>query len=172
MALLVDLTGQRFGRLLVLSRVPNHTKNGAAWQCLCDCGVVKAISTLNLRTKKKPTRSCGCLHREDLARRNYRHGLRHTRIYEVWKTMIQRCTNPRSRYWYCYGGRGITVCEEWRSSAEAFIEWALANGYERGLTIDRLDNDAGYSPSNCQWITNAANTAKRNKEYAVNVRNR
>jgi hypothetical protein len=84
---------------------------------------------------------------------NYKHGMRHTRIYNIWRSMRQRCSNPNCINYHNYGGKGITVCDEWNDSFELFYEWAKKSGYKDGLTLDRKDADGNYEPSNCRWAT-------------------
>ena len=89
----------------------------------------------------------------------------YSRVYNIWRCMKQRCYNKNNSRYYLYGGRGITVCDEWKDNSKTFIDWALSNGYSDDLEIDRIDNDLGYSPDNCQWITRKENIAKKNKPY-------
>ena len=88
-----------------------------------------------------------------------------SRLYNIWQGMKQRCYNKKNSHYYLYGGRGITVCDEWKNNSKAFIDWALSHGYADNLEIDRKDNDLGYCPENCQWITRSENIAKKNKPY-------
>ena len=155
---LEDLTGQRFGRLTVLQRAPNRAR-GTFWLCRCECGVEKEVNAAKLKSGN--TVSCGCRRAEGLGDAMRTHGMTETRIYRTWSKMKSRCNNPTDHCYPVYGGRGITVCQEWNDSFETFYEWAIRHGYTDELTIDRIDNDKGYSPDNCQWITLSANAGKQ-----------
>lgn len=174
----IDLTGQRFGRLTVIERAGTQCGH-VLWCCVCDCGNHVLSPSGDLRTGK--IKSCGCEKKKRAASmakmagkargdQMRKHGLSGTRLYNVWKAMRERCNNPNDKYYPDYGGRGIRVCPAW-DDFEAFFEWAMKSGYDPNApfgecTIDRIDNDKGYEPSNCRWITltgQANNRRKRKK---------
>lgn len=163
-----DLTGQRFRRLLVIEDSGKRNKWGKAmWRCKCDCGNMVTIYSGSLSSGH--TKSCGCLNREMASIRcrarnnNLKHGDarqgRITKLYGVWTGMKERCSNSLGWAYKYYGGKGISICDEWKEYTP-FKIWALNNGYDIGLTIDRIDNNDNYRPGNCQWITQAENTIK------------
>lgn len=156
----LNLIGQKFGRLMVISEAPKQ-KRCIQWNCLCDCGAKTIVSTSNLRAGY--TKSCGCLHLEIISLRNGTHHQTKTRLFHIWMGMKARCQNPNSPAWENYGGRGIRVCGEWLSNFESFAKWAKAHGYDDSLSLDRINVNGNYDPSNCRWTTarqQARNTRK------------
>ena len=180
MARRTDVIGQKFGLLTAIQYVGKY-RNDNLVECVCECGntAVRRQSQL----KAGGAKSCGCLKRKaaienskkrgDISGKNnpnYRHGFEGTKIIHVWKSMQDRCYNPKCVSYKNYGARGISVCDEWRNDRAAFCRWALDNGYEEGLSIDRIDNDGNYSPENCRWVTRAVQNTNRRKAVCSGAR--
>ena len=162
-----DLTGRRFGRLTVVERAPDDDHGNILWYCKCDCGGEKRTRS-NALTSGKAT-SCGCVQKRRAAEAHTRHGCHGSRLYNIWSNMKGRCNTKSCSFYERYGGRGITVCDEWRDSFEAFRDWALANGYRDDLSIDRIDNDGPYSPGNCRWSTEEVQSRNRSTTAVITV---
>lgn len=146
-----NLEGKRFGRLVAIEMAGYTEKDKKIlWKCRCDCGNEKIVRARGLTSGH--TRSCGCLASEYIKEKLTTHGKCHTRLHNIWKSMIERCTRKTHEAYHNYGGRGITICDEWKKF-EPFYEWGIANGYDDKLTLDRIDVNGNYEPSNCKWST-------------------
>jgi hypothetical protein len=156
--------GDRFGKLVVIEEAASRwykLPSGRLYRvrvvkCKCDCGNEVVVELGSLRSEH--TSSCGCGRLEKITT----HGLTEHKLYRIWAEMKARCCNPKQQFFHRYGGRGITVCEEWIDDFKAFHDWAMDNGYREGLQIDRIDNNKGYFPDNCRFVTCQENA--NNKE--------
>lgn len=158
----IDITGQRYGRLVAIRSHHNDGKR-EYWECKCDCGNTVIVRKSHLRAGK--ILSCKCQRKENSIKAlSTVRGLSKTRLHRIWQNMRNRCyykNLPEFKYW---GGRGITVCNEWKNSFLAFYDWSMANGYNDNLSIDRIDVDGNYCPDNCRWAT----AAEQQKNRRVN----
>lgn len=147
-----DLTGVLFGRLSVIKESEERTSSGEVmWICKCECGNEKSVASRSLT--KGLTKSCGCLQREVVSKSSSSHGKCGTRLHEIWRNMKRRCYNENATGYDTYGGKGVSICNEWLEDFENFYKWSMKNGYSDNLTIDRINVDGDYEQSNCRWAT-------------------
>lgn len=164
----IDLTGMRFGKLVAVSIArKSETGTRVYWNCSCDCGGNRVVSNDHLRNGD--TTDCGCT-RKHISHWQ-KHGMYNSRLYRIWSLMKERCYNPKRKEYGNYGGRGISVCDDWKE-AKRFFEWAFANGYSDELTLDRIDNDGDYCPENCRWVCRKEQMRNRRNNRYVSFRGR
>lgn len=171
-----DLTGQKISRLTIIKRIEGTSP--IKWLCKCDCGNYKEVYGYNLN--RMHTTSCGCFNREQNKKRLkrkednyfYIHGKSNTRLHTGWRAMIDRCYNPNNKAYKNYGGRGITVCKEWKNDFMSFYNWAMANGYDENAkhgecTIDRINVNGDYCPGNCRWVNNEVQSNNKRTSHFI-----
>lgn len=155
----VDLSGKRYGRLTVNSIAGRDKYGSVLWNCHCDCG--KNCVTTTGRLNNGTCTSCGCYRAEQNLLAVTKHNEYKSRLYSIHKGMLARCYNSNRKEYQYYGGRGGKVCAEWKNCFSCFREWALLNGYDDSLTIDRIDPNKDYSPENCRWVTQSVQNKNR-----------
>lgn len=176
MSKLVDRTGERYGRLVVLERAPDFICSSGRklvmWKCKCDCGNITNVSANSLRGNL--TMSCGCWNYIQQKNCDIKHHIhkdksknaQYGKLYNIYQSMKKRCYNKKNHNYIHYGARGIGMCDKWKNSYIEFKKWALSNGYSEELSIDRIDVNKGYCPENCRWATNKQQqNNKTNNKY-------
>lgn len=161
-----SIIGKVYGRLTVVARAGKDKSGHSMFECVCECGAKTVVARSNLTGGY--TTSCGCARKDSVSAHKTTHGGTHTRLYRVWRGMMERCGYPDHVSYQYYGGRGISVCEDWKSNYESFREWALNNGYDEGAkfgecTLDRIDVDDDYCPENCRWVSMAVQNSNKRK---------
>ncbi len=167
-----DLTGQRFGRLTVIGIDESRNTRKTYWICQCDCGNMSSHRSDGLLSGS--IKSCGCYKREQSAikvSKNHKHKQSGTRLYNIWLGMKGRCYNPNDPVYKNWGGRGITICDDWKNDFSCFYNWAINNGYMENLTIDRIDNDGNYEPDNCRWASQKQQSSNRRSNINIKIGN-
>lgn len=167
-----DLTGQRSGRLTVIGIDDSKQTRKTYWICRCDCGKIVSVRSDAIVSKK--SKSCGCYKNElstERVMKNHTHKQSGTRLYNIWQGMKGRCYNKNDPRYCRWGGRGITVCDEWKDNFTSFYEWALEHGYSDDLTIDRIDNDGNYEPDNCRWASKKQQSRNRRSNISITIGN-
>ncbi len=160
--------GEKFGKLTIIKEVQKRAGK-RYFLCLCDCGNKREERLVALRAGK--IKSCGCARNERNRISNLSHGLSGTSLYGSWHGMKQRCLNPNSKNYKYYGGRGITVCQEW-IEFETFCQWAISHGYKNGLTIERIDPNGNYEPRNCSWIPKSEQSNNTCRSKRINFQSK
>lgn len=172
------IAGHRFGRLVALEPTENRNRGNIVWKCQCDCGNIFFTTCCSLTSNR--TLSCGCLRREKASKNAKNGNNRRTHnqskslIYDVWGSMKRRCFSINSKAYKNYGGRGITVCEEWKNNFQSFYDYVskLPHYGEKGYSLDRINNDGNYEPGNVRWATRSEQNLNRRKRINNGVTNK
>lgn len=170
-----DIIGKTFGRLTVVAYAGKASSKHSLWRCVCSCGNETIVLRGSLTSGG--TRSCGCLNDEQRRKKGAeanrtKHGKHDTRLYRIWKAMRNRCLNPNNpSFQKWYGSKGITVCQEWLDDFSSFEKWALSNGYQDNLTLDRIDVNGNYSSWNCRWVSNAIQQNNKTTNHTLTYNN-
>lgn len=165
-----DIIGKIYNRLTVVDYLGLGKYHKHYWLCLCGCGKSIVLNTSRI-TGHNPTKSCGCLRIEKLKLNRHnpiRHGhlINNPRLYRIYQGMKSRCYNKNNPRYLYYGLKGVVLCEEWLNDVNTFVEWSLHNGYEDGLTIDRVNSSSNYTPENCEWVSASENSRRMNATRA------
>lgn len=164
----IPMEGKRYNRLVVIGVSEERgSQNIRKWLCRCDCGNLVSVSRQALITGNN--KSCGCLGREYQEKRKVCFETDDKRLYHIWKNMISRCCNSDNPSYKIYGGRGITVCEEWKTSFDNFKTWAKSNGYDGKLTLDRINTNGNYESNNCRWADYITQMNNRRSNIRITI---
>jgi len=161
----IDLTGEYCNGMKILGLKGKSKSGDNLWYFQCVCGKTHYASATHLNRGK--VKSCGCIKNDLIGKANSTHGKNGEPTYAVWKTMKSRCNNPNNKKYKRYGARGIKVCSEWEKSFLSFHEWAMSNGYAKGLSIDRIENNGNYEPKNCRWVNNGIQSRNRSNNRII-----
>jgi hypothetical protein len=173
MSKLIDLTGQKYGRLTVVCRNGSNESKRALWLCKCECG--NEITVIGDLLRNGHVQSCGCLRPDVITKHGCAKHNQVDRLYRVWKQIRNRCNNPNVKGYKYYGGRGIQICDEW-NDYENFRKWAIANGYDEkakwgDCTIDRIDSNGNYKPDNCRWVDMKTQSNNKSTNHYITYNN-
>ena len=158
-----NLVNQKFDKLLVIEKTDVRISKKVFWKCLCDCGNIKYVQTYHLT--KGIIQSCGC------SSTKYKQTEFTKPLYIIWQGMKNRCYNPKHENYVNYNGKGISICDEWKDDFELFYNWSISNGYKKGLSIDRINNNGNYEPSNCRWVTKREQMWNTSKNKIIEYKN-